>query len=111
LINKICRNRELKKEITVPKKVVQDYMEFSDFQLDEGHYYEDDYNIVQEVEESANGDSGIFGMKKSPYHQRRKKSKKLTISDLNKATSQFTAKSLMELLKTPNVRKRPKLLK
>lgn len=42
---------------------------------------------------------------------KRRKSRKLTIMDLNKATSAFSAKNLAEILKTPNVRKRPKLLK
>lgn len=35
----------------------------------------------------------------------------MSIKDLNKATSELTADALAEILKTPNLRKAPRLLK
>jgi hypothetical protein len=100
LIDKICRNRELKKEVTTAVNHFADNLEYSEFALgDENHDYVGKLELIQEHAEDSFDDE--------PYTLKKRKSRKLTIMDLNKVTAQFTVKSLIEILKTPNLRKRP----
>ena len=105
LIDKICRNRELKKEMS--SQIVKTGLEeYTEYELEENHDFQNNYEQVNELGEADSFEHDRRFNSLPP----RKKSKKLTIMDLNKMTNQFNAKDLVELLKTPNLRKRPGVL-